>query len=530
MQAVLQKFEKLAGSDSMQIIRRIPAQEMWRFFIDGKHQQRARGIADCRYPDLNAYRNLTIKAYLEQHDEDFIKSDTADIQASELYAVLYSYELSQILDDLTAKDCLDQVTIGDLLLFDSAWLSYEMNEPGYLQAMQMAYHFSLTLKSDFTIDDILSLHRFCGSGVAGSNYAAMPNEKVGEFRYKAGSGFPMVANESVSLAGLRQLLQNMQPHQYITVHLIDFEFGPIINFGLVHIGSVALKHPSALQYARYHHDQKVDAFDSSHPIDASFLRFNELLSAKLQNGDDIAEWLFEILSSCFYSLFDGEEPEKENIILEVGYRSLLLDHHASIADLNNEDALAEQGNAGQLLREIMQSLLSGFNLKIANSREPHQRLEMIVEYVQSCDQLHAFSDFNCRVLCVQLLQALLRLNRLPPTILDDPNQFDMYSRQELCDAIVRGMQRVFELIERKELYGISTDTVLQQLQAKPALASYLQQFKQFVANEERAWRTAHMLQPKTFRLSHLSHFAMPASKLETRQLMNNSNAPLTQKF
>ena len=60
-------------------------------------------------------------------------------------------------------------------------------------------------------------------------------------------------------------------------------------------------------------------------------------------------------------------------------------------------------------------------------------------------------------------------NGFPPAILSDPNRFDLFSRNELLNEILLGMENTFTLINKNELYGVNTANILTRIQNSPSL-------------------------------------------------------------
>ncbi len=111
-----------------------------------------------------------------------------------------------------------------------------------------------------------------------------------------------------------------------------------------------------------------------------------------------------------------------------------------------------------IVRELIQKYLDAMKL-VSNDNE--RKLDVIIEFIQSLEQLHPFGDGNCRVFVMLLLNSELIKSGFPPTMLDNPNQFDLFSKKELADEIKKGWKyasqfhsQIAKLPAFKELYNL----------------------------------------------------------------------------
>lgn len=114
----------------------------------------------------------------------------------------------------------------------------------------------------------------------------------------------------------------------------------------------------------------------------------------------------------------------------------------------------------KFVRENMESLLKKYTVALTSAKTPEEKLLAIVDYIQSCEQLHPFIDCNCRTNCMSLLNHQLMQNGFPPVILTDPNRFGGYAKDELVLEVVNGMKMTLELISKGKLYNVDTKTLL----------------------------------------------------------------------
>lgn len=114
----------------------------------------------------------------------------------------------------------------------------------------------------------------------------------------------------------------------------------------------------------------------------------------------------------------------------------------------------------ELLNQTMKEMVSDYNVQIKKANEPEEKIRVIVTFIRDCVQLHPFTDANCRVFCMLLLNHLLIKNGLPLAILDDPNKFGMHSIDELTQTVIKGMYNTFYLLKHRKLFGVHTKTML----------------------------------------------------------------------
>ena len=88
---------------------------------------------------------------------------------------------------------------------------------------------------------------------------------------------------------------------------------------------------------------------------------------------------------------------------------------------------------------------------LSNDPEDIEVLNILCRLVTDLERLHPYGDGNCRTFGIIVLnRELVRLG-FPPTLMDDPNQFDGYSQQELVSKIQEGQKRYRELLDEHQL-------------------------------------------------------------------------------
>jgi len=94
-----------------------------------------------------------------------------------------------------------------------------------------------------------------------------------------------------------------------------------------------------------------------------------------------------------------------------------------------------------------------YEKEVATTTSPMLLLKSIAKLVQTLEQQHPFKDGNCRTFAVLLLNRELVRHGFMPTILEDPNRFDGFTRKEMVFEILRGMQAFVQLREAGQLTG-----------------------------------------------------------------------------
>jgi hypothetical protein len=88
-------------------------------------------------------------------------------------------------------------------------------------------------------------------------------------------------------------------------------------------------------------------------------------------------------------------------------------------------------------QKVAREMLQDLNGELAEAHGPDAALATIVRYCQTLEQLHLFQDGNIRTM-VLVLNKLLLAHGMRPTVMDDPNAFDLLSVEELVQEVRRG--------------------------------------------------------------------------------------------
>lgn len=102
-----------------------------------------------------------------------------------------------------------------------------------------------------------------------------------------------------------------------------------------------------------------------------------------------------------------------------------------------------QGDIEQKVNEI----IADYHQAMLSAKSIDEKVTLIVKMIANIERIHPFKDANCRTLCMTLLyRELLKIGLMLP-ILNNPNEFDGFSVNELCQRIQEGMARSVALID-----------------------------------------------------------------------------------
>jgi Ankyrin repeats (3 copies)/Fic/DOC family len=97
----------------------------------------------------------------------------------------------------------------------------------------------------------------------------------------------------------------------------------------------------------------------------------------------------------------------------------------------------------EFIANRVKTILNDYHSQMAqlvdNDESLMEKLRIIVRAIQQLELTHPFRDGNGRI-TYALLNLMLLQNKLPPTILFDPNFFDGHSEEELVTQVLKGME------------------------------------------------------------------------------------------
>jgi hypothetical protein len=402
---VLNDYKLLAGSDPHQFRHLLPAEEIWRFFVDG-----------VRMPREN-------------------------------------------------------------------WIHFESREKRYLKGLYktfaLLFHFDQEINSDF----ICELHGQALEDVEKTNYQEFKPRLSHPKRFRMNDIPEMsifLQKSNTTLAGIKEFLQRQCPYLHLALR-INFSDKEQIHIGL------NTKNLSAIRTCIQLHGDKPKVLWTElcknipdlKPADHPNYVFQQCFFMGACQGIGKAKNILELAKAIFDSVSD-EYFGKEVIEIRM---------------ISTQNEKTEES----LLQET-QRFIKCFYQSLYTATSDVDKLYAIAALVQSLEQLHPFLDANCRTLCMALCNHLLLVNGFPPAIFYDPNCFDCFSRSELVEAMIQGMENTIELIRGKKLFSVKTADILKNIKDKsPAevqrLSTY---FSEVVAIEEEA----RMLPKKKTRKMH----------------------------
>ena len=330
------------------------------------------------------------------------------------------------------------------------WLPFEKNEPGYFKAMFKAFQEIFDFTTPVEVGFIKKLHRIALDGVENTNYEDDYINGPGEFRADDHRrGGTCICSSNVTLDGLYDALDDPS-HAFLQFSIEYFDFN--YRRKVIDINNTTLK---LLRSKReeFSDSKQITSVELSGIIN-QFCEEGYLAYLKWEK--ELAFEIFACLSRTdnhrdtatgIYGLIASDKFWREN------YSFLLR-------------SIQVNGNSASLLNEELKKIINTFNRSIMNKANPDLKLSAIIGFVQACEQLHPFSDANCRVFCMLLLNHLCMRHGFPPVILDDPNRFDGYSKSELMVEVIKGMQNTLALATHAPLYGYHTESCVATLMQK----------------------------------------------------------------
>lgn len=435
---ILSKYQQIANSSPIELRMNIPSSELWRFFIDGEIQKLGREL--LKQGLFASYSKAD--SFLEQTELDFTVSEyitfmeEGDLFGSELKTVLT--ENDWILNE---QEC-NTYTLRDILNLDQAWIPFERNEPGYLKALYKAFSRIFDLSNEITTDFILELHKLATQEVKLDSFNKKSKENVfinkkGEFRFGDLSYFG-VCPDNFSRNGFHELIMQWKKNC-----LQDISIGIYFNTGFY----FEVNHKF---FTKLEDIQKCNT-------NIPYPQLKKLLRAK--NDLEVSDALYRMAQS---------------------------QHHGNYIKYDMYLQSRQSENTNEVLNNKVKDLITIYQDNISKAKSAEEKLLVIISFIQSCEQLHPFFDGNCRVFCMLLLNHLLIKNGFPLVILDDPNKLDGFSKKEIMNELIKGMENTFKLIENHTLYDVNTNDVIQLLESKEYFSNLLNYFREATQIEDEA--------------------------------------------
>ncbi|MFC3908823.1 hypothetical protein ACFORL_07000 [Legionella dresdenensis] len=446
----LKSYAPYKSSNLLTLRSHIPSHEIWRLFVDGRLQS-GRGLVNCPifnkklangYSALD-YPNLTIKKYITEIEK------SEKLKQSYLYSAV-GFTLSWRLSEEEMND----LTIGDLLKLDKGWFIFELNEPGYLKAMYRAYDELFREGRELNVETIKLIHQLATDNVANLNYDYKGNNDIkGEFRTTDSGSTGISISEQGVKEFIEALLSDPSKHD-IGLNVgyggkLEIDFTREFFMDVVGI----IKNHRAIdiqKFRKYCHGENEREIDEALNILTPY--FNELISC--HSIEEVAKIICKCLQKAPFAYLKSYQPDRPKITLENRIKELIFKY---------EDSLSQ-------------------------STTPLQKLETIINFIQSCEQLHPFADANTRSFSMLLMNFLLAMNGLPLTILSNPNKIALGSKEDNIQDVIKGMSDFISLLNHHSLYGFSSNEVIDFMSRKPSLLPHLQYFLD-ITQQENSFKT-----------------------------------------
>ena len=306
---------------------------------------------------------------------------------------------------------------GYLFLIDidslnrKSYASFEGREPKYSEALLSAYHFA------FSVDLNHQLNRQFIQDVHEHAMQHMPLETPGICK-KSSNFFPLgfptclmpdnqilkAANPTATADGFWQFVDNWMLNIKFPAHYVHIRSGS-----------------DELYFLPVNPLNKAEM--SSGPC-IQLLQNKRLVAVSEYNSEvkqPINKWLFNKPSEAFINSISPE------LAPFCGY---------------------EPGSMERIMHEHLDRICMDYNSAIKVAKTDKEKIAVIVKHAQLIIQLHAFKDGNTR-LCYLLINRLLFEEKLPLTLLINPNRLDCFSVYELVGIVQAGQNAYLQFCEEK---------------------------------------------------------------------------------
>ena len=281
------------------------------------------------------------------------------------------------------------VDIDRIVKWKESYEDYEKREPGYAYACLQAYNYAFSTplnRGSITEDLIKTIHQYA------TRHFKEKEKTAGKYK-TVSTNFTICINDdnyltlpNATIEGFWEFV-NVWLERNNSTHLLTFS-NPLNNKEVCHL----LVHPD--------------------------LRY---LSLMTDNGME---------------KFSKEKHQKliEKMLNQTSQNQIKCEVHC----------LAEEEVITISPAEKIKEILIDYNTQIISANTNQEKLKIIIKTIQLIEQLHLFTDGNCRT-CYILLNRLLHENNLPLTIVDDMNKFDMYPISTLVTMVQQGQERFLQL-------------------------------------------------------------------------------------
>ncbi len=355
--------------------------------------------------------------------------------------------------------------IDGIMQKKESWLGFEGREAGYLKGMYTAFQSLFDSSAELNVDLIKQLHRHAIKRVKKTNYSQERSlDEIGEFRdnHREGAFYVVKYKErkNFTKAGLLQFLNEHHSEINFSIQFYFLNEKSTVNFDFPLTDA-------CLESIRQHVTSRLQA---QKPI-----QFTDAYNALRLYIDSTVRQSFLNTHSCFHSRFT-------EIIHAIGLtrnnEELADCLHCILSSPRYHTAFAmlivstQPRPVRQILNHEIQARIDRYKYSLTHYTNPMDKLIATLYFIQSCEQIHAFRDANCRTLCMLLFPFLLKNNGFPIALMKDPNRFDVFDTLSLLHEVLNGMENTFQLIETGQVFNVTTDGILRK--AKRSQVKYFQ--------------------------------------------------------
>lgn len=200
-------------------------------------------------------------------------------------------------------------------------------------------------------------------------------------------------------------------------------------------------------------NEHLETFRNGDPGDFGLVTNTDMSNPKLGNVslDGIVEFVNSNAFNETVTTRSGQVVPKFEII--VNHKDVSRTHTPEqIHDLirDNGARFYCKHESSDSLERTVNLVLSTYNDEIYRATTSEDKLNAIITMVSELERRHLFTDGNARTLVMLVLNRELVKNGFTPTILENPNRFDLFSRDELKAEIAVGAQMFWHHASKAE--------------------------------------------------------------------------------
>ncbi len=334
------------------------------------------------------------------------------------------------------------------------WLDFEDREAGYLKALYNSFQEIFDNSLELDVNLIRRLHKLATGNVSGTNYADYnETNEIGDFRddYKYTGGYYLSASGrfvNVTVEGLVELFNAYHSQISLTLQFYN-KSCPTTTFEDFILDSKCVRAIRKYIVANNNQNANYDADEMIFHLQEYFC--HDIRYQVPHLSSEIKSRLADIIINIGLTRNDKELAEA---VIKIIRNKRYDDFRILVVSMQPQPV------QNVLAAEIAERVKT-FKRLISVANTPLEKLSTIVYFIQSCEQLHAFSDGNCRTFCMLIFSFLLIRHGLPLAILNDPNRFDAFSHRQLLLEAVAGMENTFKLIKEGKLFDVTTEDARQ---------------------------------------------------------------------